>query len=634
MSNFIPSYLSNNIKTIVNNQLTKEKKHKTHQNSPYRSLSNKFKTTMFNIKKQLSNISLGEKIIYSSRSNNKFFEKDFSKNMLNIENDNINSLKICQNESFKIINDMTNYINNNIELQKENMKLKENIKFLLNQNKKIQNQNLNLNEGSKEDNIENKILKEIILEYERKLKIIEEKYTKLIQENMKIKKNYNEIYLKFSAISRNKKKENNKASLSSQINNSIFSLSEDTTKENVSKNNNDLIEMNTSTLHRNSSSIYIKKVPKLKYNSNLKISDLLNEEKKVFNPLSSYMNNSIKKIDSKIIRLSNKNNNIPILSFSPPILYNITKNFDENEENKNNNHIIINFNISSKKFAKKAYYEGKSNFNKIYNGISNHQNDLILSLSNGAIIITGKDTNQMFFYNNINSYIYNLQNLNHSHSKGGLIQYDNNKLICISGMQSTSVEIYNIKDNQWNDLPNMNRPHCDSSYIIINNNILYAFFGFDSQNKKYIDDIEYFNLNNYFSKWNIILLEQKINIRGHSLFSIYNNNNSGNIKIILIGGYNDSSCNKGLIEIEINNTKAKILDGYIKEFESKNKDKNLEEYEYNFSTPFYSYYEHNTNINYMYNIDTQFNAHVIDIENLNHNVYKFSNFKSKLFNNY
>ena len=36
----------------------------------------------------------------------------------------------------------------------------------------------------------------------------------------------------------------------------------------------------------------------------------------------------------------------------------------------------------------------------------------------------------------------------------------------------------------------------------------------------------------------------------------------------------------------------------------------------------------------MYNIDTQFNAHVIDIENLNHNVYKFSNFKSKLFNNY
>ena len=188
MSYFIPSFLSNNIKTIVNTQLTKEKKHKTHQNSPYRSLSNKFKKTMFNIKKQLSNISLGEKRIYSSRSNNRFFEKEFSTNMLNIENDNINSLKICQNESFKIINDMTNYINNNIELQKENMKLKENIKFLLNQNKKIQNQNLNLNEGSKDDNIDNKILKEIILEYERKLKIIEEKYTKLIQENMKIKK--------------------------------------------------------------------------------------------------------------------------------------------------------------------------------------------------------------------------------------------------------------------------------------------------------------------------------------------------------------------------------------------------------------------------------------------------------------
>ena len=68
MSKIPQSYVSHNLKRIINNPLNKLKKIKTHQNSPYRSQSNKFKNTMINIKRQLSNISLGEKIIYTSRT--------------------------------------------------------------------------------------------------------------------------------------------------------------------------------------------------------------------------------------------------------------------------------------------------------------------------------------------------------------------------------------------------------------------------------------------------------------------------------------------------------------------------------------------------------------------------------------
>ena len=608
MSKISSIYVTHNLKRVINNPLYKLKKNKTRQNSPYRSQSNKFKNTMSNIKRQLSNISLGEKIIYTSRTkreeNND--DKEFMNNFRFLNDNNLHI--ICHIESFNIINNnKSKYDNKNFELQKENKKLKENIKFLLNENKK---------KDSKANNIENKILKQVINEYERKLKIVEEKYTKIIQENLKLKKHFNDMYLKYSSISRNTIVQDNKTCLSPQINNSIFSLSDDTTKENNSKYNNDFGDTNISLMHKSCSSVYIKKIPKLlKSNSTI---ELINEKNNSFNPLVSYTRDSIKKIDSKIIKFTNKNNNnnIPILSFSPSILYNIFQNnYTKEIYNKN---IIITFNINTKKFSKKNYIEGTSNFNEIYNNINSHENDLILSLSNGAIIITGKDTNQMFFYNNLNNYIYNLQNLNYNHNKGGLIQYDNNKLICISGMKSSSVEIYNIKDNQWNELSKMNRVHCESAYIIINNNILYSFFGFDYENNCYIEDIEYLNLNNSLSKWEILKTNLKINIRGHSIFNLYNEN-SENLKIFLIGGYNNIRSNKGLIEIELNNFEAKILDGFVK---NDDKYQNNKSEDYNFSTTFFINYDNETNKNYIYNIDKNLNVHIIDIDTLKHNVYK------------
>ena len=610
MSKISSIYVTHNVKRVINNPLDKFRKNKISQNSPYRSQSNKFKNTMSNIKRQLSNISLGEKIIYTSKT---------KKEENNEDNEFMNNLiffnykkkhKICHIESFNIINNnKSKYVNKNIELQKENKKLKENIKFLLNENKKKE---------SKENNIENKILKQVINEYERKLKTVEEKYTIIIQENLKLKKQFNDMFLKYSSISRNNIVQDNKTTLSPQINNSIFSLSDDTTKENNSKFNNDFPDTNISLMHKSCSSVYIKKIPKLlKSNSTI---ELINEQNKSFNSLVSFTRNSVKKIDSKIIKFTNKktNNNFPILSFSPPILYNIFhNNFTKEIHNKN---IIITFNINTKKFSKKNYIEGTSNFNEIYNNSDNHENDLILSLSNGVIIITGEETNQMFFYNNLNNYIYNLQNLNYNHNKGGLIQYDNNKLICISGMKSSSVELYNIKDNQWSELSKMNRVHCESAYIIINNNILYSFFGFDYENNCYIEDIEYLNLNNSLSKWEILKTNLKINIKGHSVFNLYNEN-SENLKLFLIGGHNNIRSNKGLIEIELNNFEAKILDGFFKNDEKYNNKNNKSE-DYIFSTTFFINYDNETNKNYIYNIDKNLNVHIIDIDTLKHNVYK------------
>ena len=611
MSKFTPSFVSTDKKTLFNYQY-KNRKEKNNENISNSLLSNKFKNTMFNMNKQLSNISLGEKIIYSSRTNKrKIFNDDFINELKIVDGENINSFQICHNESFKIINTKNNYINYNYQLEKENYKLKENINFLLNKTKKIQYLSLN----TIDDKNEIEILKDLVYQYEIKLKLMEEKYTKLNEENNILKEKFNDIYSKSPSTSRNKIL-NNRTFLSPQTYSSNFSMTNDSTKENLVKNNNDLFT-NITTIKRNSSNIYIKKTPKLtKTNSALNIDNFTYEEKNI-NPFTLYKNNSIKKIDSKIIRLSIKNNNIPIISNSPPFLYNLPKfNFIKD---KNRNEIIA-FNISIQRFSIKNYIEGTSNFNNIYNSFTEHENDIILSLSNGAIIITGKETNKMFFYNSLNNYMYNLNNLNNSHCKGGIIQYGNNKLICLSGKNNSTVEIYNIKENKWKYLPNMNRAHCESSYIILNNNILFSFFGFDYEKNLFISDIEYLNLNNTYLNWKIMKINEKIYIKGHNLFSLYNHYKQ-NYKIFIIGGENNSFINQGIIEIELIDFKIKYLDGLNKHFKSKNRE-NKDAEKIIFSNPFFSYFDTITNKKYMYNIDQNLNAHIIDIDTLEHNIYK------------
>ncbi len=611
MSKFTPSFVSTDKKTLFNYQY-KNRKEKNNENISNSLLSNKFKNTMFNMNKQLSNISLGEKIIYSSRTNKrKIFNDDFINELKIVDGENINSFQICHNESFKIINTKNNYINYNYQLEKENYKLKENINFVLNKTKKIQYLSLN----TIDDKNEIEILKDLVYQYEIKLKLMEEKYTKLNEENNILKEKFNDIYSKSPSTSRNKIL-NNRTFLSPQTYSSNFSMTNDSTKENLVKNNNDLFT-NITTIKRNSSNIYIKKTPKLtKTNSALNIDNFTYEEKNI-NPFTLYKNNSIKKIDSKIIRLSIKNNNIPIISNSPPFLYNLPKfNFIKD---KNRNEIIA-FNISIQRFSIKNYIEGTSNFNNIYNSFTEHENDIILSLSNGAIIITGKETNKMFFYNSLNNYMYNLNNLNNSHCKGGIIQYGNNKLICLSGKNNSTVEIYNIKENKWKDLPNMNRAHCESSYIILNNNILFSFFGFDYEKNLFISDIEYLNLNNTYLNWKIMKINEKIYIKGHNLFSLYNHYKQ-NYKIFIIGGENNSFINQGIIEIELIDFKIKYLDGLNKHFKSKNRE-NKDAEKIIFSNPFFSYFDTITNKKYMYNIDQNLNAHIIDIDTLEHNIYK------------
>ena len=335
---------------------------------------------------------------------------------------------------------------------------------------------------------------------------------------------------------------------------------------------------------------------------------------------------------------------LPQIDISPKDLYyfpswpksSITK-------NKVQKKIIYNFNIDNMKYSTIEYSIDKnSSFNLSYSSTINHSNDIVQSISNGFFIITGNKANSFYYYNKTTNNIYNLNNLNYSHKKGSLLKIDNNRIICISGINSVNVEMYYIKDNNWQNLPKMNCSHSDSSYILFNNNIVFSFFGYDYDNKQYINNIEYLELKNYYyeEKWNKIIINSNNNfnykLRNQSIFYRINKENNDTKDIFIVGGYNNSGRNNGLIQVfideDLSNNKQGFKINFKKYEENKvkvignnnivlDKSKNMDNL-FLFYNEFNQFYDEENNLFYSYNYDNKFNIHIIDNFTLKHTIYR------------
>ena len=615
-------------------------------NSTLNVLTNtQYNDNISNMNRQLSNISFNDKQILNISKTKIISDNDSIRESLkfkNIINQN-NYLKIINNESInfiaprKIYNE-SNYIQNE-ELRNDNIKLKENVKFLLNQIKKYQKMGFSI-ETDNESNLVQELREEIVLlrqyitEYENKLKKIEDSYANIVRENLYFRNNINkskffeyleeENVINFNLLS-NKidEKLNNNTIHKNYKKHHSLSQGEEVFKfsKNISKK----------PLTRGSSSTFIKK--SLFNNNNISNNIKLSNSNEIDLRNSNLKLNKFNKtnnITQRYLYSNNNINNIPIISSEPEIIFKISNNNNNLSKGPKYKNLIFYYDISTNKYNSKNYLEGSSLFNLAFNITENHSNDIGLSISNGYLIITGKKTDQFFFYNSKDNLMYNLCNLNHNHCKGSLIKINNNTLLCLSGMTSIFVEMYNIKENKWNDISKMNRPHSESSYVIINN-ILYSFFGFDYELNRYIDFIEYFNLNKLKDKnekWKKIKVSNEINIKGHGIFILNNNNhNSDNHKLIIVGGSNSIIVNTGYIEIDINgkNTESIQVKWENYNFYKNSLKKGLnneDEKKIIFSSSFYSYFDKNLNQFYSFNFDNELNCHIISHNDLKHEIKK------------
>ena len=214
--------------------------------------------------------------------------------------------------------------------------------------------------------------------------------------------------------------------------------------------------------------------------------------------------------------------------------------------------------------------------------------------------------------------------LKDNHCNGNLLWYKNN-IICLSGDYNKKVEIYSINKNQWDYLPDMLVERSNSSTCIIdnkenNNEYIINLFGYNSASKKYLNTIEYLDLNKKDSSWKYLKYNNQdnifLNIRNFFCINCEEN------KIVVIGGCNEKEniYNDNYIEIILGKN---MEEGNI--FEEKNKKLKDINKKYSFCNV-YKFIDSNNKNQIIYQIfDAEFNCHLFQGENLIHDVFYFCN---------
>ena len=273
------------------------------------------------------------------------------------------------------------------------------------------------------------------------------------------------------------------------------------------------------------------------------------------------------------------------------------------------------------------------------------EGSLMLSLPDTLYIITGESFDTLFKFVLSKRSMTKLSHLNNNHCNGGLVYIETTQTVyCLSGAYNKTVENYSLTKNHWNTLSElMNAERSSASYYVFNNEIIFAFFGYNNPQNKYLNNVEYCNIANTNSKnvWNTIEWVNNpdgvsLEIKSHFVFGIGESqeNEEG---LILIGGFDglNGESVKNYIEVVLSVVECDGGDGeeegngesrfeFMVTVRGINKEivdiaKN-KKYVFDKGS---KYYEEDTMMKDVCVFDDKFNVHVINRDELGHDIYYF-----------
>ena len=217
-----------------------------------------------------------------------------------------------------------------------------------------------------------------------------------------------------------------------------------------------------------------------------------------------------------------------------------------------------------------------------------YEGTLLYNTLKGVYILTGENTDTLYFFNSKTSSISKICKFNNSHNNGSMMfdSYEN-CLYVFGGKNISSCEYYSFFDQKVYNLPNLNTDRANSSFIVSNNKI-FAFFGFSYENDDYVRTIEFIDYNKK-DRWvemdNITLLKDDISFDVESVSTMYYKQNLSKILIYsgIQGEDEDFITEYYLIYDVINNTMDKINKWDINQY--KNIEKKWKDYEITDSDP-------------------------------------------------
>ena len=194
------------------------------------------------------------------------------------------------------------------------------------------------------------------------------------------------------------------------------------------------------------------------------------------------------------------------------------------------------FDLKDKKLTKKKILEIEDisdTFSKDYQ----YEGTILYNTLEGIFILTGKNTDILYYYNSKYDTINKICKLDNKHDNGSLLlDKEYNRLFILGGKETTKCEYYSFVDKKIYSMPDLTIDRANAAFIICNNKI-YGFFGFSYKNNKYCGNIECID-NRRLDKWselkNIKILNENINFEVESISTI--NYGEDENKILLYSG--------------------------------------------------------------------------------------------------
>ena len=195
---------------------------------------------------------------------------------------------------------------------------------------------------------------------------------------------------------------------------------------------------------------------------------------------------------------------------------------------------IIKFDLRKKRFNKIKISDIEDISDSFLNNYIN-ENTIICNTFTGVFILTGKNTDILYYYDKKYEIIIKLCQFNSSHESGCLL-LDKDKIFIFSGKKNRINEYYDFDKEKINNIPEFNYDRANSSFCFCNNKI-YGLFGYSYIKEEYLLNILYIDKNKY-DKWNEINLniKESLLVDEHLMnISLFNCDKEPN-KIFIYGG--------------------------------------------------------------------------------------------------
>ena len=276
-------------------------------------------------------------------------------------------------------------------------------------------------------------------------------------------------------------------------------------------------------------------------NERHKNGEIKNKEELSLNKMSFFINDNVEKIKEKNKKRNNKykfkeKKKIKILdgidvteinTSSPVNMQCSISFFSNNDSNINKNYLylyglhkdktFLKFDLINKIWSKQINIMDIEDLSDTFKNNYIYENSIFYNVLNGFLILTGKNTNILYYYNAINETLSNICEFNNNHKEGNmLLDKKNNRIFVFSGKNNKTCEYYSFNDNNVYEIPQLNIDRSNSSFIIHNNKI-YCFFGYSNLKEKYNNTIEYIDIQK-LDNWVLITDFDNFNIENMATF--------------------------------------------------------------------------------------------------------------------